>query len=183
MGSRPTRLSVSPCPATSDRTSGCAPRSNGCSLAARGPSCVHIRYTDRKVSLDRIATEVAGCGNASPRRRSSLPPTTSGCRSGSGRDFSEVFVIDKVLGDDANRSTSVSWWMILAEAENALADIEALVDTLPSCAPGVPRSRWPQRSSRRSKIGSATSTAGTRAWCSNAGSRPGRDPHDARLRR
>jgi hypothetical protein len=69
---------------------------------------VHIRYADRKVSLVRIATELARLRKRVPEVSIFPATTTSGCRRGFG-GLRGRFVIDKVLGDDANCSTSASW--------------------------------------------------------------------------
>ena len=55
---------------------------------------------DRKVSLDRIATEVAGSQKRVPEAIF-LATDNERVQERFRRDFSEVFVIDKVLGDDA----------------------------------------------------------------------------------
>ena len=88
---------------------------------------VHIRYTDRKVSLDRIATEVARLKTRIPEARIFLATDNHRVQERFRRDFSGVFVIDKALGDDAH---SLHEQVVLddprREAENALIDMWAL---------------------------------------------------------
>jgi Nodulation protein Z (NodZ) len=88
---------------------------------------VHIRYTDRKVSLDRIATEVARLRQRVPEATIFLATDNERVQEKFRRDFSDVFVTDKVLGDDAN---SLHEHVVLddpqREAENALIDMWAL---------------------------------------------------------
>jgi Nodulation protein Z (NodZ) len=88
---------------------------------------VHIRYTDLKVSLDRIATELARLRKRVPDATIFLATDNMGVQDRFRSDFKDVFVIDKVLGDDAN---SLHEHVVLddplREAENALIDMWAL---------------------------------------------------------
>lgn len=88
---------------------------------------VHIRYTDRKVSLDRIFAEVTILRKRMPSSLIFLA-TDNQCVQQNFRDrFSEVFVIDKVLGDDDNSlHEQVIHTDPLREANNALIDMWAL---------------------------------------------------------
>ena len=87
---------------------------------------VHIRHTDRKVSLDRIATEVARLRNRIPEATIFLATDNGRVQERFRRDFSDVFVIDKVLGNDANSLQHVVLADPQREAENALIDMWAL---------------------------------------------------------
>ena len=88
---------------------------------------VHIRYTDRKVSLEGIKREVT-------RLRSKLPEVPIFLATDNQRvqdefraEYDGVFVIDKSLGDDANSlHEHVAHEDPLREAENALVDMWAL---------------------------------------------------------
>ncbi len=88
---------------------------------------VHIRYTDRKVSLDRIVTEVSGLRASMPDATIFLATDNEQVQTRFCDQFSNVFVIDKVLGDDVN---SLHEHVVLddpqREAENALIDMWAL---------------------------------------------------------
>ena len=88
---------------------------------------VHIRYTDRKVSLERIVSEVARLRNRVPAAAIFLATDNETVQAKFRATFSNVFVIDKVLGDDANSlHEHVELDDPLHEAENALIDMWAL---------------------------------------------------------
>lgn len=88
---------------------------------------VHIRYTDRKVSLERIITEVGRLRARMPDATIFLATDNEQVQATFRGRFQNVFVIDKVLGDDAN---SLHEHVVLddpqREAENALIDMWAL---------------------------------------------------------
>ena len=88
---------------------------------------VHIRYTDRKVSLERITSEVARLRKRVPAAAIFLATDNEAVQAKFRARFSNVFVIDKVLGDDANSlHEHVELDDPLHEAENALIDMWAL---------------------------------------------------------
>lgn len=88
---------------------------------------VHIRYTDRKVSLDRIFREVAHLRRRMPEAPIFLATDNGGVQQQFRERFGNVFVIEKTLGDDDN---SLHEHVVaddpLLEAENALIDMWAL---------------------------------------------------------
>lgn len=89
---------------------------------------VHIRYTDRKVSLDRIAREIRRLRHRMPAAPIFLATDNEQVQRRFRAEFSGVFVIEKVLGDD---STTLQGEFVgdderLHEAENALIDMWAL---------------------------------------------------------
>lgn len=88
---------------------------------------VHIRYTDRKVSLDRIIAEVTGLRSRMPEAQIFLATDNQGVRDLFCDRFAGVFCIDKAFGDD---DTSLHEGVVVAdpqrEAENALVDMWAL---------------------------------------------------------
>ena len=88
---------------------------------------VHVRYTDRKVSLKRIFAEVGKLRKRMPAAKIFLATDNQGVQERFRQRFSGVFVIEKVLGDDAN---SLHEHVVLEdplhEAENALIDMWAL---------------------------------------------------------
>lgn len=88
---------------------------------------VHIRYTDRKVSLGRIMNEVTRLRNRMPSAAIFLATDNEAVQAKFRAAFSAVFVIDKVLGDDANSlHDHAERDDPLHEAENALIDMWAL---------------------------------------------------------
>ncbi|SFI67866.1 MULTISPECIES: nodulation protein NodZ [Microbacterium] len=88
---------------------------------------VHIRYTDRKVSLDRIMQEVQRVQARVPSAQIFLATDNEGVQEQFRARFRDVFVIDKVLGDDDNSlHEHVELDDPLREAENALIDMWAL---------------------------------------------------------
>lgn len=88
---------------------------------------VHIRYTDRKVSLQRVFAEVERLRRRLPDTDIFLATDNSRVQEEFRSRFTYVFVIDKVLGDDAN---SLHEHLVLddplREAENALIDMWVL---------------------------------------------------------
>ncbi|UUT34498.1 nodulation protein NodZ [Microbacterium elymi] len=88
---------------------------------------VHIRYTDRKVSLDRVFREAARLAARVPDAQFFLATDNHGVQEQFRSRFENVFVIDKELGDDDN---SLHEHLVLddprREAENALIDMWAL---------------------------------------------------------
>lgn len=88
---------------------------------------VHIRYTDRKVSLGRIFRETDLLRKRMPAAPIFLATDNQAVQDQFRARYSEVVVIDKVLGDDHN---SLHEHVILEdplhEAENALIDMWAL---------------------------------------------------------
>lgn len=88
---------------------------------------VHIRYTDRKVSLRRIMSEVAHLRRKMPDAPIFLATDNERVQSTFREKVDNVFVIDKKLGDDAKslheRAPAEN---ALREAENALIDMWAL---------------------------------------------------------
>src|SRR4051794_40238990 len=116
---------------------------------------VHVRYTDRKVSLDRIFRATARLRKKAPDALIFLATDNGGVQKEFQSRFANVFVIEKVLGDDEN---SLHEHVVLddplLEAENALIDMWALarcdwlvhsrVSTFSVAAAligGIPRSR------------------------------------------
>jgi len=88
---------------------------------------VHIRYTDRKVSLDRIFHEVAALRREMPMASIFLATDNGAVQQRFRERFDDVFVIEKVLGDDENSlHEHVTLDDPLTEAENALIDMWAL---------------------------------------------------------
>ena len=88
---------------------------------------VHIRYTDRKVSLTRIAREVRRLRAQMPAAAIFLATDNSNVRNEFCRQFSNVHSIDKAFGDDDNSlHEGVVLDDPLTEAENALVDMWAL---------------------------------------------------------
>lgn len=88
---------------------------------------VHIRYTDRKVSLERIMSEVARLRARMPAAEIFLATDNEAVQARFRAAFSNVFVIEKALGDDANSlHEHVELDDPLREAENALIDMWAL---------------------------------------------------------
>lgn len=88
---------------------------------------VHIRYTDRKVSLDRIFAEVTKLRGRMPDAPIFLATDNEAVQRKFHERFSNVSVIDKVLGDDQNSlHEQVAHTDPLHEAENALIDMWAL---------------------------------------------------------
>ncbi len=94
----------------------------------RGPIVgVHIRYTDRKVSLDRIFAAVGRLRQKRPDVSIFLATDNASVQAVFRRRFDGVFVIDKVLGDDKNSlHEHIQTDDPLREAENALIDMWAL---------------------------------------------------------
>ncbi|MFH8251576.1 nodulation protein NodZ [Microbacterium sp. B2969] len=88
---------------------------------------VHIRYTDRKVSLDQIFRATEKLRRKVPTATIFLATDNQGVQERFRSRFTDVFVIDKVLGDDDN---SLHEHVVvddpLREAENALIDMWAL---------------------------------------------------------
>ncbi|MBX3596108.1 MAG: hypothetical protein KF874_00925 [Rhizobiaceae bacterium] len=88
---------------------------------------VHIRYTDRKVSLDRIFHEVAGLRERMPDAPIFLATDNQRVQESFRSKFDNVIVIEKALGDDVN---SLHEHVVhddpLREAENALVDMWTL---------------------------------------------------------
>lgn len=88
---------------------------------------VHVRYTDRKVSLDRIYKEVFLLRKAMPDAPIFLATDNERVQGKFCKDFTNVFFIEKALGDDEN---SLHEHLVLEdrlrEAENALIDMWAL---------------------------------------------------------
>src|SRR6478609_8277735 len=88
---------------------------------------VHIRYTDRKVSLRRIMSEVARLRKRMPDAPIFLATDNERVQAIFRAKVDNVFVIEKKLGDDANplheRAPAEN---ALHEAENALIDMWAL---------------------------------------------------------
>jgi Nodulation protein Z (NodZ) len=88
---------------------------------------VHIRYTDRKVSLDAIIAEVTKLREQMPEAEVFLATDNQRVQGLFRERFSKVFVIEKNLGDDAS---SLHQQVVhddpLREAENALIDMWAL---------------------------------------------------------
>lgn len=88
---------------------------------------VHIRYTDRKVSLGRIFRETDHLRKRMPAATIFLATDNQAVQDQFRARYSGVVVIDKVLGDDNN---SLHEHVILDdplhEAENALIDMWAL---------------------------------------------------------
>lgn len=88
---------------------------------------VHIRYTDRKVSLDRIFSAVRRLRDRMPRAAIFLATDNAGVQSAFRERFDGVFVIEKALGnDDASLHEQLELDDQLREAENALIDMWAL---------------------------------------------------------
>jgi hypothetical protein len=88
---------------------------------------VHIRYTDRKVSLSRIMTEVDRSRARLPEAPIFLATDNLGVQDAFRTRFERVLVIEKSLGDDANSlHEHVVHEDPLREAENALVDMWAL---------------------------------------------------------
>lgn len=88
---------------------------------------VHIRYTDRKVSLDRIFVAVQRLRRKLPEVSIFLATDNASVQAAFQKRFDRVFVIDKVLGDDDNSlHEHVQLDDPLHEAENALIDMWAL---------------------------------------------------------
>jgi len=88
---------------------------------------VHIRYTDRKVSLAGIMTEVTRLRRRMPDAAIFLATDNQRVQDEFRARFDKVVVIEKSLGDDAN---SLHEHVVhddpLREAENALVDMWAL---------------------------------------------------------
>lgn len=88
---------------------------------------VHIRYTDRKVSLRRIFRDVSALRRSVPDASIFLATDNLSVQQRFCAEYADVFVIDKTLGDDDH---SLHEHLILedplAEAENALIDMWAL---------------------------------------------------------
>lgn len=88
---------------------------------------VHIRYTDRKVSLPRIFRETDRLRKRMPQAPIFLATDNQSVQDRFRDRYSGVVVIEKVLGDDAN---SLHEHVVLDdplhEAENALIDMWAL---------------------------------------------------------
>jgi hypothetical protein len=88
---------------------------------------VHIRYTDRKVSLARIITEVTRLRKRMPHAPIFLATDNQRVQDSFRAQFDGVVVIEKTLGDDVN---SLHEHLVhndpLREAENALVDMWAL---------------------------------------------------------
>lgn len=88
---------------------------------------VHIRYTDRKVSLDAIFREVTLLRQKMPEASIFLATDNQAVQDQFRARFTNVMVIEKVLGDDDN---SLHEHVVLEdplfEAENALIDMWAL---------------------------------------------------------
>lgn len=88
---------------------------------------VHIRYTDRKVSLGRIMSEVERLRKRVPTAAIFLATDNEAVQVTFRSAFSNVFVIDKALGDNENSlHEHVELDDPLREAENALIDMWAL---------------------------------------------------------
>lgn len=88
---------------------------------------VHVRYTDRKVSLDRIFREVRRLRTKVPNAELFLATDNEGVQAKFRERFDHVFAIEKVLGDDDNSlHEHVELDDPLHEAENALIDMWAL---------------------------------------------------------
>lgn len=88
---------------------------------------VHIRYTDRKVSLKRVFREVERLRRRLPSASIFLATDNSAVQMQFRRTFDRVFFIEKELGDDQN---SLHEHVVSEdpqrEAENALIDMWAL---------------------------------------------------------
>ncbi|GAA4167162.1 nodulation protein NodZ [Gryllotalpicola koreensis] len=88
---------------------------------------VHIRYTDRKVSLGRIFREVTRLRKRMPEAAIFLATDNARVQAEFCARFDDVFVIDKALGDDENSlHEKVVLDDQLREAENALIDMWSL---------------------------------------------------------
>ncbi|MBS3649422.1 glycosyltransferase [Pseudaminobacter sp. 19-2017] len=88
---------------------------------------VHIRHTDRKVPLARIAAEVARLRKRMPYAPIFLATDNQRVQDDFGTRFDNVIVIEKTLGDDVNSlHEHVVHADPLREAENALVDMWAL---------------------------------------------------------
>lgn len=88
---------------------------------------VHVRYTDRKVSLDRVLAELGRLRVTLPGAGIFLATDNQRVQNDFLARFPEVFVIDKALGDDQNSlHEHVVHADPLREAENALVDMWAL---------------------------------------------------------
>jgi hypothetical protein len=88
---------------------------------------VHIRYTDRKVSLDGIIREVATLRANVPQAQIFLATDNERVQGVFRERFDNVFVIEKNLGDDARSlHEMVEHDDQIREAENALIDMWAL---------------------------------------------------------
>jgi hypothetical protein len=96
--------------------------------ACAGPVIgVHVRYTDRKVSLDRIYREVDALRDKMPDAPIFLATDNENVQSRFLDRYSRVFVIEKALGDDDSPlHDRVEMQDRLLEAENALIDMYAL---------------------------------------------------------
>ena len=106
---------------------------------------VHIRHTDRKVSLDRIATEASRLRKRIPEGMIFLATDNERVQERFRRDFSDVFVIDKVLGNDANSLQHVVLGDPRRQAENALDRHVGVGPATGPWIPDTPRSRWQPR--------------------------------------
>ncbi|MDR7110857.1 hypothetical protein J2X03_000713 [Microbacterium trichothecenolyticum] len=88
---------------------------------------VHVRYTDRKVSLDRIYREVTDLRAQMPDAPIFLATDNEKVQRRFRDRYSGVFVIEKALGDDDSPlHDRVELQDRLREAENALIDMYAL---------------------------------------------------------
>ena len=88
---------------------------------------VHVRYTDRKVSLTRIMREVRRLRSSVPQSAIFLATDNANVRDAFCREFANVHSIDKAFGDNDNSlHEGVVLDDPLREAENALVDMWAL---------------------------------------------------------
>jgi hypothetical protein len=88
---------------------------------------VHVRYTDRKVSLERIIAAVARLKKRVPDAAIFLATDNQGVQDFFQREFSNLLVIEKVLGNDAySLHEDLKMSDPQREAENALIDMWAL---------------------------------------------------------
>jgi hypothetical protein len=88
---------------------------------------VHVRYTDRKVSLDRIVADTAALRRRMPEAEIFLATDNSQVQERFRGVFDRVFVIDKSFGvGDASLHEQAEHADRLREAENALIDMWAL---------------------------------------------------------
>ena len=88
---------------------------------------VHIRYTDRKVSLDRVFRETRRLRERAPDARIFLATDNAAVQARFCEAFDDVLVIEKALGaDDRSLHQQTETDDPLREAENALVDMWGL---------------------------------------------------------
>jgi hypothetical protein len=88
---------------------------------------VHVRFTDRKVSLDRIVADTAALRRRLPDAEIFLATDNHGVQQRFFNAFDRVFAIDKAFGvGDRSLHEQVEHVDPLREAENALIDMWAL---------------------------------------------------------